>query len=239
MGKFVVAFSFLFLAGNPTVTLGQQIPAQTANEQRRAGALADLFIQRFRETLDFGIVWKEFRLSDPSCTQRANGILNESGYQRLKLSRKTVEKLYIATMNYYYLIGVYDLSMARIDDHSPDESPEPPGVKAIKKASKFFQDDDHQLKNAEDVNELIGTLDRLARQYRKHLPKGVMKSQAWRANQKRLIAGSGTGHPDVANGNSTFCISEQTKVYLIDRGMFYFYIIKEGRRMRVAGLGIE
>ena len=43
----------------------------------------------------------------------------------------------------------------------------------------------------------------------------------------------------VQNGNATFCVPEKTRVYIVDRGLFYFYLVEEGRKMKVAGLGIE
>ena len=41
------------------------------------------------------------------------------------------------------------------------------------------------------------------------------------------------------NGNETFCVPKKTKVYIVNRGLFYFYVVEEGRKMKVAGLGIE
>lgn len=112
----LILLLFIFVAANPHVTFAQKDATEHA-EERRAGQVADRFVNRFRTTLDFGMAWKAFRLSDPSCTHRANGILNESDYERLKLSSRTIEKLYIATMNYYYLMAVHDLSLARSDSH--------------------------------------------------------------------------------------------------------------------------
>jgi hypothetical protein len=66
-----------------------------------------------------------------------------------------------------------------------------------------------------------------------------MKSPAWRANQKYLMARSGTDHGAALNGVETFCVPETTKVYIVDRGLFYFYVVEEGRKMKVAGLGID
>ncbi len=234
----LVTVLFILLSTNPYVALAQKDSNALAAKQRRAGQVANRFVNRFRETLDFGIVWKAFRLSDPSCTHRANGNFSESDYERLKLSSRTIEKLYIATMNYYYLKAVYDLSLARIDSQSGD-SPVPREVEVIEKKSKFFQNDDRKPQNTEEVRELINTFDQLAAQYRKHMPNRTMKSPAWRANQKYLIARGGMDHAGVLNGDATFCIPEQTKVYIVDRGLFYFYIVEEGGKMKVAGLGID
>ena len=238
MGKLVVLL-FILVAAPPTVVFAQKDSTQHA-KQRRAGQVADQFVNRFRATLDFGKAWKAFRVSDPSCTHRANGNLNESDYDRLKLSSRTIEKLYIATMNYYYLMTVHDLSLARIDSQSDsDDSLTPNEAKVIVKRSKFFQNDDREPQDAREVGELINDLDQLSAAYRKHMPAGALKSTAWRANQKYLIAGSGTDSGGPLNGDATLCVPEKTKIYIVDRGLFYFYVVEEGRKMKVAGLGID
>jgi hypothetical protein len=232
-------FIFLLIT-NPCVTLTQKISSAGAQEKIRAAQVADRFIDVFRRTLDFGIAWKTFRLSDPSCTHRANGMLRESDYERLKLSGWTVERLYVAVMNYYYLMMVHELTLERLDSQSDSEKSKTPGrAELIQKRSKFFQNDDREPQNAKEVQELIGTLEQLAAEYRKRMPKGVMKSSAWRANQKYLIARTGMDYEDMLNGNETFCVPQRTRVYVIDRGIFYFYIVEERGKMRVAGLGIE
>lgn len=236
--KKVVVLLFIFVAANPHGIFAQKDSTEHA-KQRRAGQVADRFVNRFRATLDFGMAWKAFRLSDPSCTHRANGILSEWDYESLKLSSQTIERLYIATMNYYYLMAVHDLSLARIDSQSDsDDSLTPNEVKAIEKRSRFFQND-RKPQNAREVGELISTFDHLSALYRKDMPAAAMKSPAWRANQKYLIAISGMDHGGVLNGSETFCVRPKTKVYIVNRGLFYFYVVEEGRKMKVAGLGID
>lgn len=237
--KKLVVLLFIFVAANPHVTFAQKDSTEHA-KQRRAGQVADRFVNRFRATLDFGMAWKAFRLSNPSCTHRANGMLNESDYERLKLNSRTIEKLYIATMNLYFLMSVHELSLARIDSQSySDDSLTPNEVKLIEKRSKFFQNDDRKLRNAKEVGELISTLNQLSALYRKDMPAGAMKSPAWRANQKYLVGLRGVDHGGALNGDETFCVPEKTKVYIVDRGLFYFYVVEEGHRMKVAGLGID
>ncbi len=237
--KKLVILLFTFVAANPHAMFAQKDSSEH-NKQRRAGQVADRFVNRFRATLDFGMAWKAFRLSDPSCTHRANGILTQSDYERLKLNSRTIEKLYIATMNYYYLMSVHDLSLADINSQSEsDDSLTPNEVRRIVKRSKFFQNDDRKPQNVREVGELISTFDRLSALYRKNMRAAAMKTPAWRANQKFLIARSGMDHAGVQNGEETFCIPEKNKVYIVDRGLFYFYVVEEGRKMKVAGLGID
>jgi hypothetical protein len=66
-----------------------------------------------------------------------------------------------------------------------------------------------------------------------------MKSATWQANQRYLISRNGTDHEGILNGNETLCVSKPAKVYMVDRGLFYFYIVEEGGKMKVAGLGID
>lgn len=238
MRKFVATVLFISLTATPHVTFTQKNSTKNTDQQRRAERIADRFIARFQQTLDFGIVWKEFRLSDPSCTHRANGILSENDYARLRLNAGIIEKLYIATMNLYYLQAVYELSLTRIDSRSEDAS-SLPEIEAIEKKSKFFQNDDRKLQSHEEVSELIGTLDQLARLYRKYIPKQAMKSATWRANEKYLRSRSGMDSEGVLNGDETLCIAEGRNVYIVDRGVFYFYVVDEGGKMKVAGLGID
>jgi hypothetical protein len=229
---------FIFLTAAPHLTFAQKNATENRDKQRRAEQIADRFVERFQQTLDFGIVWKEFRLSDPSCTHRRNGSLSENDYAKLRLDAGIIEKLYIATMNLYYLHAVYELSLFRIDSKSEDVST-PAEIVAFAKRSKFLQNDDREPQSYEEVSELIGTYEQLARLYRKYMPKRAMKSAAWRANEKHLRSISGTGDVDVLDGDETLCIAKGNKIYRVDRGVFYFYVVDEGGKMKVAGLGID
>ena len=240
MRKFGATALLFSLTVTPFVSLAQNTSSEVARNQRRARQVADRFVEQFRHALDFGIAWKSFRMSDPSCTHRANGNLSQEDYDRLKLSSDMIEKLYVATMNFYYLQAVYELSVARIDLQSASEEPPTPReIEAVYKKSKFFQNDDHKPQSQEEISELIQTFDQLANLYREHLPKHAMSSATWQANQKYLISRNRMDHSAILNGDPTFCVPEQTSVYVVDRGIFYFYIVEEGGKMRVAGLGID
>ena len=103
MRAFVATVLFISLIATPQVTFTQKNSSEKTDKERRAEQIADRFVERFQQTLDFGIVWKEFRLSNPSCTYRANGVLDNNDSAKLRLTDELVEKLYIATMNFYYL----------------------------------------------------------------------------------------------------------------------------------------
>jgi hypothetical protein len=81
-------------------------------------------------------------------------------------------------------------------------------------------------------------LRRLARLYRKYMPRNAMRSAAWRTRNNDLMNMS-TTNLSVSAGDPKFCIPQATKVYIVDRGLFYFYIIEEKGKMKIAGLAID
>ena len=121
MRKFVATALLFSLTVRTFVALAQNTDSEVARNQQRAGQVADRFMEQFRHTLDFGNTWRSFRVSNPSCTHRANGNLRQGDYDRLRLSSDLIEKLYVATMNLYYLQAVYELSLVRIDSQPASE----------------------------------------------------------------------------------------------------------------------
>ena len=88
-----------------------------------------------------------------------------------------IERLYVATMNLYYLKAVYDFSVARIDLRSASEEPPTPRkIETVYKKSKFFQNDDRKPQSPDEISELIQTFDQLAQLYRQYSPKQAMRS---------------------------------------------------------------
>jgi hypothetical protein len=77
----LAAILFILLNMNPYVTLDQENGTLVATKPQPAAQFADDFVERFHKSLDFGVVWGAFRLSERSCTHRANGILDEGDQQ--------------------------------------------------------------------------------------------------------------------------------------------------------------
>lgn len=240
--KILAAFPLLFALWlcQPHLAVGQKLSPSDREKLQQAGKVADLFVERFRQTLDFGTVWSEFHMSDPSCTYKANVSFSEMDYKELRFDNAMIAELYIAFMNYYYLGMAYGLSLARIDSDVSEESLTPRDIKIATKRSRYLQNnDDIKPQNAAELAELIADFNRIARLYRKHMPRNAMKTAAWRANYKYLTSRGDIDHTGVMNGHPTFCVPESSKVYIVDRGIFYFYIVKEKGKMKVAGLGID
>jgi hypothetical protein len=224
-------------------TTPKEFSAADRSNLRRAARIADRFVERFRRTLDFGTAWEEFRRSNPRCTYET-GLFSPGAYE-FKSGVSLVKRLYVSSMNVYLLKAAHDLSILRIDDEESTGSEEtytPNEILAAERKNKWFRpgdDDDWEPRSARELGELIREMDALARLYRKHMPRDAMRSAAWRDNYQYLTHRGGYEHTGVGDGDPTLCVPEHTKVYIVDRGIFYFYIVEERGHMRVAGLGID
>lgn len=213
--------------------LSQDLTPEDRKRLELAEKSADRFVERFRQTLDFGTVWSEFHMSDISCTVRTIGFVS------LKFENELLERLYVAVMNYFYLKGVHDLTVSRGDSNLAGDAIEPKEIWLTERRSVYVKTNGKEPETARDVEQMIVELRRLARLYRKYMPRNAMRSAAWRVRNNDRMNRSSTTHPGVSAGDPNFCILETTKVYIVDRGLFYFYIIEEKGKMKIAGLAID
>jgi hypothetical protein len=241
----ILLISLALSLGTPYVAFAQRISPVDREKLRQAERTAGRFVERFGQTLDFGTVWKEFQVSDASCNYRLNGPWSTEDYERLKLSDAVVEKLYIAYMNCLYLSFAYRLSLIRIKEgYGYDLAVAKLLPKEIRAAERKLVDIEvgnegrPRPQNVKEVEGVIAELNHLARIWRRHIPRNVMRSAVWRANVNYLLNKEGIGHLGVGSGHSNFCIPDDVKYYLVDKGLFYFYLVEEKGRMKVAGFGL-
>jgi hypothetical protein len=220
-------------------TFAQELSPADRENLRAAEKLADHFVVRFRQTLK--TVWKEFQVSNPSCTYKLVGFFGEEYRKKLKINDALLEKLYLDYMNYFYLKGVYALSVIRLypDANVSEKDFTPKDALTAERKAKYIRENGKEPRNAKEIEEMLLEIERIAELYRKHMPRNVMKSAAWQANTNYLMNRGGIIHSDVFNGDSTFCIPENVKVYVVDRGIFYFYIVEEKGEMKIAGLSMD
>jgi hypothetical protein len=110
-----------------------------------------------------GTVWKEFQVSDASCNYRLNGPWRREDYERLQLSDATVERLYVAYMNCFYLGLAYRLSLIRIkEDDDYDVTVEkllPEEIRAAERKLGNIEVGDEgrpRPRNAQEVEVVVG-----------------------------------------------------------------------------------
>ncbi len=213
--------------------------AMTSQEAHRVKEAADRFVQRFRETLDFGLVFDEMFVSDAVQRLRKAGFfqgMNISPQLIEQLDDGTLERAYKAFMNFYYLNGVYDLSVGK-------ESP-PPEVAAAIKASRFYnllsvEGSEAQLTitTQEELKQFIADLNNVAALYRQQLSRDVFDSPTYKASLK-AINKEGRRALQVKNGYEDFGVKENVKVYGVEQDLFIFFFVEENSELKVLTLGI-
>lgn len=196
---------------------------------------ADEFIDYFRRTLDFGRSWRRYRMKNTSCMLRANGVMSDSLQQKHKPTDAFLEQAYVAVHNMYYLQAAYELSLNKMSD---SDKKEPKEIVEFKKRSSYFRDETEDPRTLKEVRRAIAEMNQLSRLYRKYMPKDALRNDVWRANVKYFEEYQPDNNFGVTKGWDQICVSDKQKVYTFERGIFYFYFVRENRRLRIAGFGI-
>lgn len=219
--------------------MGQELSASDREKLTRAERTADEFVARFRKTLNFGLVWKEFRSREYSCQLvKSDIVTNVSDEEKARIGTALLEKAYIALMNYYYLKTAHDLSIDLISSPKTEEQITPKQILRMESSNVYVKTNGKSPTNVREIEEYITELDRLVKLYRRHLPRNVMNSAAWHANMKYLMGRGGVTHLGIGTGDPDFCIAQDAKYFIVDRGMFYFYIVEELGQMKVIELAV-
>ncbi len=212
-----------FLSSANIAASKQELSPIDRKKLRLAEMTADRFVRRFRQTLDFGTIWKEFRAEKFNCRLiRSDRVANVSDEEKVKIGAAVLEKAYIAFMNYYYLKSVHDLSLARFDSDETEEQITPKEILQVENSSIYAKTNGKVPKSAKEIEEYVVELDRLSRLYRRYMPRNVMSSAAWKANYKYLTNRGGITHLGVNSGHPELCIPDSVKYYIVDRGVFLF-----------------
>lgn len=175
-----------------TLAIGQ---AETADIQklRRAEQTADRFTQRFRETLDFGIVWKEFRASKVSSSVYLQDAVTARREGQEGISDALIEQGYVALMNYVYLKFVHDLSVSKMDSNASEEEITPAEIKAAESLNKYITTNGEEPKNAKELKAYIAEANKLARLYRKNVSRSAFDTATYKENLRYLARFYGQG----------------------------------------------
>jgi hypothetical protein len=207
---------------------------------RRAEAAANRFIKRFRETLDFGLVFDEMFVSDAVQRLRNAGFfrgINISERLVQNLDEAALERTYKAFMNYYYLKAAYDLGVGK-------EEGAPPEVAAALRASKFHNllsdegsGDSPTITTRHELEEYVADLNNIAALYRQQLPQNVFDSATYKTSLKAINKDKHS-QVRVRNGYEDFGIKEGTKVYTLEQDIFIFFLVEENGELKVLTLGM-
>lgn len=202
-----------------------------------AEKVAARFVERFRQTRDFGTIWKEFRSSSFSCVVKT--FVDRNVVDDPKLPPGLLERNYVAFLSYYYLKSAHDLSKVTIDSKLGEGKYTSANIISAHKRSKFFNDDASDPKTIAEVLQSVVEAERIAKLYKAKLPKNVMSSEHWRKNRSYLRERGGDNRIiKTEKDGSHWCTGANENVYVVNAGIFYFYIVEEHGQMKVTGLGI-
>jgi hypothetical protein len=251
-GLHSVALAVVALASTinaPSCTKAQQARSQQRKEKssavpsqeaRRVEEAADRFIKRFRETLEFGIVFDEMFVPDAVQRLRNAGFFQgiNIGEQLVpNLDDATLKRTYKAYMSYYYLKAAYDLGVGK-------EGNTPPEVAAALRASKFYNllsdeggGDSPTVTTRQEMEQYVADLNKIAALYRQQLTPSVFTSPTYRASLQ-AIKKDKRSSVRIRNGYEDFGVREGVKVYEVEQDLFTFFFVEESGELKVLTLGM-
>jgi hypothetical protein len=217
----------------------ERVPAMSSEQSLRVQHAADRFIERFRETLNFGVVFDEMFVDDAIQRLRKAKFFRGMHIDRRleKLDDLVLTRTYKAFMNYYYLKAVYDLGVRKGQDP-------PPEVTTVIRTSKFSDllsdegsGDSPVVTTQQDLDQFVADLDKIAASYKKHLPPDFFKTRTYKENLKLINKPEDT-FPRIHDGHETLGVAKGTKVYEIEQDVFTFFFIDKNGELKVLALGL-
>ena len=216
------------------------------------------FVERFRRTLDFGIVWKELHSSNKSCPRNSipdlpmligNELVENDRKDRFKEIGSNdwlLNRIYVSSWNLFFLESAFIYSQPRPKSASVPEDMEPipktMGMKRIERAdakSKYGIGVSSKVghhrepHSAREFEEYIAEMDRFAALFRKYMPRNALKSAKWRSTVKWMARMSPVNNGGVVDGDENWCLTKKDKIYVPQIGPFYFAFREENGKMKL------
>ncbi len=217
---------------------------QTKEEKiKLAGEAGDQVVKRFRETLDFGIVFDEM------ASKKARKILEKfaSDFGSIdksyfeKQTAETKELIFKYELNSMYLGAAFMLTFLNERDKTKPDFYLPPGYFKLVKSFKFLngfsenpsRKDKLPIQNDKDLGVYLNELAKWNKFIRKHLPPKFYKFPLYKKNLKDTIF---IPKVTVLNGDSSFDVPDEINVFDVVRDMFTIRFIEEDGRMKILGI---
>jgi Holliday junction resolvase-like predicted endonuclease len=216
-------------------------------KQQRVEQAADLFIQRWHETLDMNVLFDEMYVSNAK--QRSRNVeffygvyqfLTASGYGPAvdkDVDEKVLREGFMAFCNMFFLHDEYLLAYMESAD---EELKYPPDILAAGQAYRKLKLNPKRMTRAQ-VIEFAAKANNVSSVYRKHLPPEVFKSARYQKNLKQEQDDSDEDSKPfrLSKGFPEYLVGNDTEVYRLRRGVFDLYFVEEGGKLKVLTLGFE
>lgn len=192
-------------------------------KQQAAEDAADRFMQRFYETLDMGVVLKEFTVSNPSLRQADVWVLTQNVpyAPEAKIDYAARERLYIAQLNLRFLLIAVSLT-------APDS------IETLEKNQEFTSRYESisgmttKLATSADLDEQVtNVLNLINAQLRGHVDPAAYNSPAYRDRVSKVKEDMADETERLREVFAPAGLTNDTKLYVVRREMHYLYFIEE------------
>lgn len=227
-----------------------QHSAKDRPKLEQASKAADHVIKRFRETLDFGVVF------DETASQQALQLLHRGSklfsfdkvdFRFLQASDgKTKERLFKVEMNFYYIKGAYDAAfIENLGDEEKERIPLPPDVKAFAEKSRFVKvlleestpEDTPRIDTTEELNQYLAEVEHITLLLRKQLPRDYFKTETYKKTLQEMNKSRKPGI-EVLQGHQDLGISNETEVFVVTCDLFTIYFVEDAGQMKALAYGV-
>jgi hypothetical protein len=244
----IVVLTAILVSGQEKLSPEDQTKLSAADK------LAARFVERFRQTRDFGTVWKEFRVRDTRCAIRlapvlgsfsSNDLKEKSFEQRLLekgLDDEILDRLYISIWNSSLLYQGYYYSLARSRNGSePSEDLPKPKSRASKRLFKLIsnleKEGDKGTKEPQtrkDFERIIANAIYIGQQFRKYMSDAFLKSKNWKSAVHWFSDVHGVGGQVIDRERfADRCSAGKGPLYISQIGFFVFCFSEENGQLRL------
>lgn len=257
-----IALILLLVASSSIAQESAQKTGAARKNLKRAEQLADRFVERFKETLDFEVVYREvFVIAHEKRLLNSSSIVFETKRQeeiKINITPSETEQAYIGFMNLYYLVALY-LSNILTEEEKENSSAikskvlfPPELLEAIKEPSTCFffidyledssckdnpeQADPKLFQTVEEVRQFARSASYITMLFRKYMPREPFNSPGYKAHINQLEWHS--NETSVSEGDDYFGVGQETTTYQVYRELFVLNIVEENGEMKVAGIPI-
>jgi len=226
----LIFFALTFVVGAGGTTRGNdelQTPAQS--KQRAAEAVADHAMQRFYETLDYSVVWKEFYVSNVALREFEVKAMTSSlvfyraeGLSPERLSKESRERAFVAMRNFWALFSAVHFT-------SNKELPDSIGPLY----ESITQRQQPYLTSTQLDNEFTAVMDRMSNVLRGLVLPQNLGSMSYRKKLNEFVETNPSNREDMNEVFAPAGLSRAAKVYIVQRESFHIYLIEENGQYRI------
>jgi hypothetical protein len=221
---------------------------QTTNQTKEqkiklAGKAGDRFVKRFRETLDFGIVFDEMA-SKKALEVVGKGLANFGSVNKKYFEKQTgdlKEEIFKAEIGAMYLTFVFYWTFSNETDKTKPDFYLPSGYSRLVKSFKFlngFSEDSTRentlpIQTDKNLRIYLQELKIWSKFLKKHLPKKFYTLPLYKKNLEDTIF---IPKVSVSDGDSYFEVPNGIDVFQVVRDTFCIDFIEEDGKMKILGI---